>query len=96
MNGEMLMDNVITLGYRRGEHVHLICTDKGLNMLPEPFLIEKNRNLAATMVNDVLIAATVPNVVALRLIGVITDGDATKILEGVPRPRPPLLAEELK
>lgn len=73
-------NDVIAIGYRRGVDIHLACSDAGLTMVPEPTSV--GRKNPASGWYDVLIAATVPNVVALRMMNVITAGDAIKIMKG--------------
>lgn len=85
-----LRNDVITMGFTRGKDVLLICNQSGLDMLPDPIRTEKGEGwheLDGSISKSfyVWIAATVPNVLALLMLELITHNDATKILEGVPR-----------
>ena len=85
------MDNdVIAMGLTRGKHALLICNQAGLDKLPEPIRTEKGEgwhepNGSISKSFYVWIAATVPNVLALLMLELITHDDAAKILEGVKR-----------
>jgi hypothetical protein len=74
--------DIFCVGFRRGVDIHFAANDKGIAQLPDLIKKSKHPNWTSGMY-DVWIAATVPNVIALRLMGIITAGDATNILDGV-------------
>jgi len=76
----MYLDNdVIGLGYRRGEYFHLMVTVAGLDKIPLPFKTEKSH---ADGYVGVYVMATKPNMIALVLGGYITPGDAKRCYTG--------------
>jgi len=80
--------NIVVMGFAQGKHVMLICSQVGLDQLPEPMRVEKGEGWhgsdgSISKSFYVWIAATVPNVVGLLMLELITQGDAKKILEGV-------------
>jgi len=76
--------DVFCVGFRRGKDVHLAANDKGISQLPD--LVEKSKHPNWTSgMYDVWISATVPNVLGLLMLELITHNDAKNILEGVPR-----------
>jgi hypothetical protein len=74
--------DIFCVGFRRGVDIHFAANDKGIMQLPDLMRKSAHPNWESGMY-DVWVAATVPNVIALRLMDLITSGDATKILEGV-------------
>ena len=84
----MLDHDIIGMGFTRGESALLICNQAGLDKLPEPMRVEKGEGwheLDGSISKSfyVWIAATVPNVMALLMLELITHDDAKKVLEGV-------------
>lgn len=66
--------NAIAVGWStKSKTVHVICDDAGLCSLPEP--ISVYRDGGGNLRNGAFIAMTVPNLVALRLAGVLSDKD---------------------
>ena len=59
-------NDVIPVGFRRGQDVELICTDNGLKYLPEPV----KKSVRSGDYTTVIVAQTPENLVALRLCGV--------------------------
>lgn len=62
-------NEIIPLGYRRGEFISLLATDAGIAMLPEDFEAVDSMP-GDSYFREVRVPLTEPNLVILRLLGV--------------------------
>lgn len=73
------MNDVIAVGYSPNKHIHVICNDAGLKQIPEP--LSEYRNGGGNLPNGALIAFNKVNLVALRLMGVLSERDVSGMLK---------------
>ena len=78
---ESIKNNAIAVGFNaRG--IHVVCNDEGLRQLPPG--IHEYHNGGGNLHNGVFIAITESNLVALRLIGVLSERDLPAIRRYLP------------
>lgn len=68
--------DVIAVGWNKW-HIHLLCTDAGLALLPAHMRVA--RLATKTHFNDAFIEPTAANVVALRVLDLISESDVAAI-----------------
>ena len=73
--------HIIGIGYKRGEWLSVICDEEGLKQLPEP--MEMYRDGGGNLHIGARIALTKVNLVALRMIGALSDNDIGPMLKTI-------------
>ena len=73
------MNDVIVMGYSPRKHIHVICNDVGLTQLPTG--VHEYHDGGGNLHNGVMLAFTLANFVALRLIGALSERDVSAMMK---------------